>query len=414
VLGIGAAAKTGYSASDELATKTNSGQDWSGVAARGWIPTGGDLERTSGSYVAFTRPPDPGKEHTLDARNIEALASARNAEQKGPSGVISSPLVPVPPTSRRVRIKYSRGLRDVSVAVAGQATAEAAVVKLVPFQAAAVAVTPNGARRYRATAAQPGRAVTVPDGTLQLRAGKVAAGANDYVELSRFYKADADNVAGIGPMHLASDVDVAVRRFRVEITDRLELRAAADPTAATVAEARAGDTVFLLVPAPRFATPPPTNTGALPVAPAVTPEATVSDATRAFLGADGVAYRIALAAQQPPEQDVTVELNWTLGASAADSAPVKASLTLKPHFELNRSGGGGFDVARGTAIALESSDGTAIALEGAVPGLVTTAGASPSQLVVTADAAAATGPRTILVRDTANAARFARRRVNVT
>jgi hypothetical protein len=291
---------------------------------------------------------------------------------------------------------------------------------LIPFQIAAVSVTPNGARQYRTTVSQPELVARIdPDDGTTLEVGNVPAGRRDFVEVSRFYPVAGDTVAGIGPMHLASDIHIAVRRFDVLVTDQLIFRGTKDPAAAAVIEIRSGGTIFLMVPAPNFATPAPVIAPAgLPVTPrflAITldPNDPVDAAARVHLGPGGVAYSVTVDRTEPPEEaDQTITFNWRVGTSAADSAAVQGTITLRPHFVLNRVGATGFGVARNTNFTLESSDGTPIALEGADPQVtvVTVAGAPPSQLTLTI---AAAGPRVITVRDQRDDQRLARRQMTV-
>ena len=417
LLSVSTATRTGYSVPDLIATKDDNGRNWTGVASQGWIPIDGDLERSSGSYVTFTRPPQPAAQHTIDARSIGGLNKSRNAQSKGPSGVITSFVVPVPPTKRRVRVAFPQGLQDVSVTVAGAPAAEGAVIRLIPFQTAGISVTPGGARQYRVTVSQPGRAARVPPDALSLQAANVAVGSRDFVEISRFYPvdtADATKVVGIGPMHLATPVHVAVRRMEIEITDQLTVIGGVAIGSPAISEAHAGDTVFLLVPAPPFQTPPPAIVSPVSVNPAITPEPS-SDAGRDVLGVGGVAYKIVFNEQEPPEADVAVRFDWRVGTSPADSAAVTATLTLKPHFQLNAASG--FVVPHGNTITLESSDGTLMAFQdgGAGVSLDTVQPPTANSMTLRIDASAPPGPRTILVKDVdpARPGRFARRSITV-
>jgi large repetitive protein len=422
-----APANPGYALSDALATKDASGKNFIGIASRGWVPANGELERTSGSYVTFTRPPVAGAQHTVDARNLSGISAGRNAQTKGPSGVISSPLVPVAPAKRRVRISFPKTVQDVTVNVAAVPVNEfvpaAAAVNVIPFQSASVSVTPDGARQYRTTISQPDLAARVDpaDGTTLL-VGNVPVGRKDFVEVTRFYPAAGAIVTGIGPMHLATDVHVPVRRFDLEVTDQLIVRGTKNPADPAVTELRAGQAVFLFVPAPNFATPAPTIApAALPVTPVVTalvldPADPVDVALRTHLGTGGVAYAVAVDRAEPPEEaDQTLTFNWRVGASAANSAAVKATITLKPHFTLNRGGGAaGFSVSVNTEFTLEASDGTALALEGADPQITVVPPAATDPASQIKLKVAAPGPRIVIVRETTNDQRLARRQMTVT
>ena len=129
-----------------------------------------------------------------------------------------------------------------------------------------------------------------------------------------------------------------------------------------------------MVPAPLFASPAPTIAPAgltvVPTFPSVNldPADPADAVVRTHLGIGGVLHAVAIARTEPPEQaDQTLTFNWRVGTSLANSAPVQAVLTLKPHFVLNRVGVAGFAVGVNADFTLESSDGTAIALEGADP-----------------------------------------------
>lgn len=410
-----ATAPAGTSVPDVFAVKDAAGVAWTAIANRAWIPANATLERTSGTYIAFTQPPPSPQVYAADAvdTGFTQIAQARQAAFQGPSGVISSFVVPVPPADYRVTIERKLTVQDVAVTIAGTPAAEAAVVQLIPFQSAKVDVTPNGARTYRSSVTRPGLAATIDADNRSLIAAKVAG--RDFAEVSRFYDAiDDTTVSGIGGMHLGSDIDIAVRRIEVEVVTVLVVRGMADVTAAALTEIQPGGVVFLLVPAPRVATPAPTNASTLPVSPTVEPETNLANAaTTAYIGSAGAAFKVTFKPEEPPDQDVTVNFAWKVGASAADSADVTASLTLKPHFTL--SSATGFNVAQGASIVLEASGGVPIALEGTVAGVTPDPpGANLSQITLNVDAAAATGDRDILVQSTATPGQFARRRITIT
>ncbi len=413
---VSTAANTGYSVPDLFAAKTNSGRDWNDVGSQGWIPMHPELERSSGSYVAFSRPPQAGAQHTIDARSVPGLSKSINAQSAGPSGVPASPIVPVPPSKRVVQVSFPRDVKDIAVTIAGAPVAEADVVKFIPFQTAGVAVDPGGERQYRMTVSQPGRAARVAADALTLQIANAAVGTRDFAEISRFYAVDTANpdvVVGIGPMHLATPVHVAVRRFEMEIGNQLTAIGSAIG-APPVTDVHAGDQFFLLVPAPPFQTPPPALVSAVVITPQVAVDQAASDAVRVALGPVGVAYRINVDVRQPPEADVVVTFNWRVGTSAADSAPVTATFTLKPNFQLNAAS---FNVARGGDITLESSDGTQMGLEDGGAGVTLSPNQppTPTQVTLRIDAATALGPRTILMKDLdPTKLRFARRLITVT
>ena len=382
----GSVAET-FAAKDNVGTLT-------GVGARGWIPASNFLERSSGSYVAFTRVPAAGTNFQLTARGIGSLANAQDAQSDGAS-TISFNITPA----------------DVAVTLAGQAVAEAATPAVIPFQRATVAVAPNGSRVYRLTVSEPGAFLNVENDLVLVAAAALhGAGASEDVEVSRFYRFNAVTRAfdsGIGKMHLPADVHIAVRRFQVTVVNIIPYRTALDAAvpAPPVTNVRPGDTGFLLVPA-RIAVPA-APTSAAPVT--VTAEAVPAN-LQAFIN-DGGIFRLQYLADQPPEDSMAVTFTVSVGPDVASAVPVTCAVTLDPHFVLNQSGGAGFQVARGGAITLESSDGTNITLVDPVAGATPTE--TGAQILLQIDPAAIPGPRIVRVRDTANPLRFARRTVTV-
>jgi hypothetical protein len=138
----------------------------------------------------------------------------------------------------------------------------------------------------------------------------------------------------------------------------------------------------------------------------------VQDAVFKFL-AGGVCHSVAFKKEEPPEEaDQIVSFDWRVGTSQAASAPVRAQVTLKPHFTLTRAAG--FTVNVNDEFTLDSSDGAAIALEGAdaqVELVAPQAGDPASRVRLKIKAA---GPRIITVRDTGAAVdRLARRQMTV-
>ena len=414
---ISTATQPGYSIPDLFAAKDNNGRDWEGIASQGWIPIDADLERTSGSYVTFSRPPDVGGTHVIAARSLAGLGKSETAQKAGPSGVPASPFVPVPPTKRAVKVSFERDVKDVTVKLATAPVDEGTVIRLIPFQSAAATVDPGGDREYRITVSQPGRVARVSGDTLTLDAANVAVGAQDFVEISRFYPVDStspDLVVGIGPMHLATPVHVGVRRFVIETTDQLVVIGGAPLVAGPVAEAHAGDPLVLLVPAPPFQTPAPALVSAVAITPTVAADAAVSDTARDLLGPLGVAYVITIADREPPEDDVVITFNWRVGTTVPNSAPVTARLTLRPHFQLTPAGA--IAVAPNGDVTLTSSDGTLMTFEDGGAGVTLAAVQPPTanQITLHVDATTTPGPRTILVKEQGSPTRFARRLITVT
>jgi hypothetical protein len=129
-----------------------------------------------------------------------------------------------------------------------------------------------------------------------------------------------------------------------------------------------------------------------------------------FLG-DGGAFQVQFVANDPPEQQATVTITVRVGLAAASSVPVRCEVTIDPHFTLDVVGGGAPEVARGASITLTSSDNTNIDAAAPIAGITFTP--NNDELLVAVDAAFGPNSVVILVRDTANAQRFARRTLTV-
>jgi hypothetical protein len=276
------------------------------------IPASARSQKTLGTYVAFTR---PGEHRVTTVNGIFGGAEARDThrEQMQP-------------------LYFDVTAEDVAVTVAGQAVAEGGTVVLVPFQRAAVEVTPNGSRTYRLTVDDPGSSAVLR--TEGLRLVGVGAGAAEPVEVSRFHAAAGGSYAPGGlafaGMHLSREVDIPVRRFTAQVVDSLELRSAAEPTAATVPSLAIGAEAFLLVPAPIARAPRVTSVdGSAPPAGAANPVSRVASpgaATAAFLGVSGAAFRVSFpAASAPGAYVLTVDVG-----TGTSSVPLTCAFTLAP------------------------------------------------------------------------------------
>jgi hypothetical protein len=273
----------------------------------GSIPTSARSQKTLGTYVAFTRPGDH-RVTTVNGIFGGGEAADTHREEMQP-------------------LYFDVTAEDVAVRVAGQPVAEGDTVVLVPFQRAAVEVTPDGSRTYRLAVGDP--TVLRTDG---LRLVGVAPGPGEPVEVSRYHAVAGGSYASGGlafaGMHLSRDVDIPVRRFAAQVVDTLELRSAAAPTAATTASLAIGGEAFLLVPAP-IARPPRVTSvnGSPPAAGAASPVTRVAEPapeTVAFLGATGAAFRVSFpAGSTTGAYVVTVEVG-----DAATSVPLTCSFTL--------------------------------------------------------------------------------------
>jgi hypothetical protein len=298
--------------------------------------------------------------------------------------------------------------------------AEGDRLQLVRGQAARFTVTPNGARRYALAVLQPAAGpVLRTGGNLVL----VAQGINgiEPVEVARRYTFNAGHfdhpALDVHGVHLPADVNVPVRRFEVEVVDTVALLSSPDPRTAPLAgPAHPGDTVYVAVPvstaralsvslvsypggAPAPVTDPAPGIAAHPPSADVAP-----------LVAPGNIYRITLGVGDPPEAPALIEFTATVSLTEGQS-DVTALLALDPHFTLDA---GAFTVARGARLSLTCSGGVsagAVTVAPAAGIVVTTAGATVNLDVA---AAAATGNRTVLVTDAADATHRARRTFTVT
>jgi large repetitive protein len=361
------------------------GGAFNNIGPRGWIPCSARLERSAGIYVAFTRPPAGGGQYQITGQTITGIANSIDAQNNNAATLF-----------------FNRTPADVTVnASGGVAVSENMTLDFIPFQRTTFAVTPNGARVYRATAAGQGATFDVDDLQVTARGALVT----DDAEISRFYTSGQ-----FGPMHLPSDTHIAVRRFQMRIQDRVPLRATVDHTAAVVNNVRPGASGFILVPAPLAPAPIASSAGTTPQ---VTPSAAAIPApVQAFLG-DGGVLQAVFSADQPPETQTAVTITIRVGPDLPSSVPIQCQVTLDPHFTLDMVGGGPFQVTRGGApVVLQSSDGTVIQPTSPAPAGVTFT-PSNAQLTVSVDAGFSPNSLTIQVRDNAAANRQARRSLTV-
>jgi hypothetical protein len=361
------------------------GGAFNNIGPRGWIPCSERLERSAGIYVAFTRPPAGGGQYQITGQGITGIANSIDAQN-----------------NNAARLFFNRTPADVAVTASGGVTVtENMTLDFIPFQRTTFAVTPNGARVYRATAAGQGTTFDVDD--LQVTAR--GALLTDDAEISRFYTAGQ-----FGPIHLPSETHIAVRRFQMRIQDRVPLRATVDHTAAPLNNVRPGASGFILVPAPLAPAPITSSVGTTPqVAPSA---AAIPAPVQAFLG-DGGALRAVFPADQPPETQTAVTITIRVGPDLPSSVPIQSQVTLDPHFTLDIAGGGPFQVSRGGApVVLQSSDGTVIQPTSPAPAGVTFT-PSNAQLTVSIDPGFGPNSLTIQVRDNADGNRQARRTLTV-
>jgi hypothetical protein len=373
---------------------------FSSISSRGFVPAGPRLERSYGIQVAFSKPSGSPSAYTITGQVCGGvtggdITNANDAQANNASIISFNPVI-----------------NDVAVTVGSLPLAEGATLQLIPFQRAAVVPTPNSSRIYRTTLAEP-KFVADFDGTDLV--AQAAIGTDD-AEVSRFHHFNTGTNAfdsGIGPIHLPADLDIAVRRFQVQVVNTLSFRATLDQNAAAISTALPGSTAFVLVPSHIAPVPFPTTvTGSTaPVTPGVNAVTTIPAEVKPFLR-DGGALQFDFPADQPPEQDATVTLTVSVGPDAASAIPLTATLTLNPNFTLDVVGGGPFQVAKGASITLQSSDPTNLVSDTTVPDVTVTA--TNAQILVAVAATFAAASLVVVVHDAAKPQRFARRTLTVT
>lgn len=385
------------------------------IGPRGWIPVSSRLERSVGIQVAFTRP-NTYKVTANAAGNAIFGGDVTDADEAQQAGVSQT--------------TFQVTIADVAVTIATLPVTDAVVstdtFNLIPFQRAAISTTPNSNRVHRATPAEPGFVVDFVGSDLQAHSTL----DTDDVEISRFHHFNAASNSfdsGITPMHLPDDLDIAVRRIQVTVTTVLQptittggktfngFRATLDQTAPAISSLQAGGSAFLLVPSQIAPQPFTTATSPAcpsPIEPQFASPPNIPAAVQTFL-ADGAASQVTFPPNQPPEDTTIVTVTIHVGPDAATSVAVTASVELDPFFTL--TAGGGFTVAKGDAngITLTASDNTQLASDTSIAGVTVTPDHATVKVVV--DAGFSGGSSiTILVHDSANASRTARRTLTVT
>ena len=370
-----------------------------GVSDRGWIPINSMLERSSGAFVAFTR---PGSHTITAALNLFGLNSSLDAQNNGFPQIIT----------------FTRTVADVGVTLSGLTVADSAPtpINLIPYQRAQFAVAPNGGRVYRATLLEPGAIATIQNSLEIVMLGIAPAAApgglvTENVEISRFYRFNATSGAfdsGLSTVNIPADIDVAVRRLQIRLVDTLPLRATDNPADPAITAMLPGDSRVLLVPAP-FLVPAITTavTGTPTLTPNITLRASLPANTQAFVR-DGNALDVAIRANDPPEEVATLTITIPVGPVGSPAVPVTCQVTVNPHFTLVSSSG--FTLTAATPLTLRASDGRNIVLVGTLTGIDVTA--TPTDITLTLNGAAP-GPVTILVADAGNNQLMARRTITI-
>jgi hypothetical protein len=304
-----------------------------------WLPASATLERTSGQYVAFCQ---PGRHRVTAADSVNKGKEARHAQE----------------ASVNQSVLFDFDVADVVVTAGGVVIPEGVTLQMVQTQKATVAVQAADGR-FVVTVAWPGGGPVLRserDTDIVAQVANTPAGTPEPVEVSRLYRPDAAGVYDSGGLagrrvHAGRDIHVPVRSFAVQVTDVLPLRSSTEIVPdnafgnALAGPLKAGDTVFLLVPAAIctdavLASATLDDPAHTPVVlhPEITTIASLSDATKAFLG-DGVAYQIHLLPAEVPAGPATLRFDvrtWlpTPGgictAPGAQAATLHATIGLTP------------------------------------------------------------------------------------
>jgi hypothetical protein len=377
---------------------------------RGWIPSSGALERTAGMYVAFTRPPAAGGKHRVTVGDNGIWLTARQAQDAGASTV-----------------HYEVAPQAVTVTVAGRAVPDGGSITVLPTQRIAVAVTPNGSRKYALLLQRPTNG-TVLKGTADDQVAVAGASiGTETIEVVRRYSQSAgsfnDPELAVHGVHFDADLDIPVSSFTVTVANSLPLLATADPAAAAITELRPGGEAFLLVQphvavttrvastAPVGNPQPPAAAGtagpglditAPPVPPALTD----------YL-AGGLLVRVSPPADGPPEEPTDFSLVTVVG-DVGSPVNIASALRVTPWFRLQPpAGAADWNVARGATVTLPTTDAVTAGSATIDPpdGISVSVGASG--VTVAVQPAAAPGLRVILARDAADATHAARRTIRI-
>lgn len=382
----------------------------------GWTS---QLQKTVGAYVAFSRPPGgaAGLHRLTVANGIGQGEEGREAQENdarwgdGPAQ----------------RLFFERSPRDVTVTLAGAERANSDAVTLLRTQQVRLGVSPNGDRRYAASLLRPaaGDVLRLEEDLLLVARGR---SGSEPVEVCRIYRYDAASdsfdsgeLQRFG-LHLPRDVRIPVRLLEIEVVDVLPVVAALpaavpdtlydDPPAPLAA----GGEVFVLVASSvRDFDAVAAFTGG-PPAPVTAPRPVIADATadagetlRAFLGA-GAAFRVSVAAADPPEEPAEVTFSVEVGTDG-NTADLAVAIPLAPHFQLVDTGGG-FSVSAGDSLVVRAESG-GTPLDVTSPVVTPAAGVTPTvagaEVTLAVAPGTAPGVRQLLVTSSADPAQRARR-----
>lgn len=296
----------------------------------GVIPSPPQLQRSRGMYVSFCQPSQ--LPHRLTTGHV---ATHQTSLRKGMLAQESCPIDPQ-------ELYFDKQVKDVKV-FHGE-TELGATLDLIFCQRANLRVEPAEARVYQCTVIDP-KHDKIARNVASMRLLAQTDLGSTVVEIARIYD-------GKNPQtHLKLPFAVPVRKLKVNVTNKLELREAPTLDAAIAgAEAKPGDSFYLLIPAKltktdlklvqklNYTTPPSggqidPDTGMVPV-----PKGELDDAVKSYLGL-GSAIKITFQNDDPPEEPV--EIKWDIEVEATQGpAPnklhgvIEAGIKLVPHFRL--------------------------------------------------------------------------------
>lgn len=395
----------------------------------GWIPAGPGLERTTGMYVTFTRPPFPSVAatpggptssglHTITVEDaISGASDALEAQKEG-----------------KQTIYFSQAVQDVTVTVAGQTYANSDVVELVKCQRVTFDVTPNGDRRYSISLLRPKSGDLLRQGGDRVLQVQTTNGT-EAIEITRDhvvspYSIQEDETRSWPQIHLLDQLQIPVRSLQIRVVDTLPVRTNLSLPLTTLPFAQPGMEAYILVPARiHRARPTQTQIYASPTPasithpqPQVVPETTIPAALRSRLG-DGGILKITFDPTDPPEEPVTLE--WAIQVRATQtnaagvaeniSSTLKAQIELRPHFRLALPAGGeAIAIGAAASLVLTCTDGV-------LPGNVIVTPSEHMEVTKTgADVqirplpGAALGKHEVVVENASDPAQKARRSILVT
>ncbi len=307
-----------------------SGPDGFIPGGRGWLPSSAELQRSTGMYVAFSR---PGL-HRLTVRNdVVGAAFGREAQARG-----------------RQQLWFDRTIAPVVVSLGGQIVAEGDTLTLVRTQRVQAIVTPSGGRRsYALNLLRPeaGEILRRPDPAdpLLIEAGR--SNGSEEVELSRLYCFDPTTGSYDHPVlarhgiHLPTDLHIPIRLFTISVVDNLPVRRtlSLEPTE-IITELRPGGEGFVIIPTaigPQGARVISATSGGSAVAPAtltalgalIQPApAALPPAISTFAGPGGV-----ISLRFTPALAIAAETSVQIQIQVGPTAPfteINVGLTLRP------------------------------------------------------------------------------------